>query len=165
MTKTLILGYGNPDRQDDGVAWHIISRLAQNLGRTPLTSFHTEYESINTSIDLLCYLQLTPELAETIAGYNKAMLIDAHTENIEKEINISVISPQFQPSPFTHHITPNTCLALAESLYGNTPETHLISVRGYKFDFSQTLSRQTEILANKAAQIITRMIDQGDDIE
>jgi len=29
--RTLILGYGNPDRQDDGVAVHILEMLAKRL--------------------------------------------------------------------------------------------------------------------------------------
>ena len=35
MNKTLLLGYGNPDREDDGVAWHVLSRVFRALGRAP----------------------------------------------------------------------------------------------------------------------------------
>ena len=31
MDKTLVIGYGNVDRQDDGAAWHILARLAKQL--------------------------------------------------------------------------------------------------------------------------------------
>jgi len=29
--KTLIIAYGNRDREDDGAAWHILDKLAQQL--------------------------------------------------------------------------------------------------------------------------------------
>ena len=32
LSKCLIVGYGNPDREDDGVAWHILQKLAQHYG-------------------------------------------------------------------------------------------------------------------------------------
>jgi hypothetical protein len=34
IPKTLILGYGNPDREDDGVAWHILKGIANQFGLT-----------------------------------------------------------------------------------------------------------------------------------
>ena len=30
--NTLFIGYGNPDRQDDGVAWHVLTGIANQLG-------------------------------------------------------------------------------------------------------------------------------------
>jgi len=32
MLDTLLIAYGNPDRRDDGVAYHIINRLRAKLG-------------------------------------------------------------------------------------------------------------------------------------
>ena len=32
--KTLIIGYGNVDREDDGVGWHILKNLADRIDRT-----------------------------------------------------------------------------------------------------------------------------------
>ena len=29
--KILLLGYGNPDREDDGVAWHVLKGVAEGL--------------------------------------------------------------------------------------------------------------------------------------
>ena len=36
MKKVLILGYGNLDREDDGVAWHVLQGVAETLGRPAL---------------------------------------------------------------------------------------------------------------------------------
>ena len=61
---------------------------------------------------------------------------------------------EYQHSPFTHHMTPSTCLAMAQTLYGGSPEAILVSVRGYEFGFTQSLSARTELLVEQAAQII-----------
>ena len=31
-SDTLVIGYGNADRQDDGVGWHILKVLAERIG-------------------------------------------------------------------------------------------------------------------------------------
>jgi Ni,Fe-hydrogenase maturation factor len=62
------------------------------------------------------------------------------------------IAPEYQTSPFTHHLTPEMLLSMCESLYQKTPEAILISVRGYEFGFETELSRFTSSLVNEAVQ-------------
>jgi len=153
MKKTLLLGYGNTDRQDDGVAWHILTAIARKLKRTipdPSEGFYPN----GTNPDLMFVLQLTPELAELIAGYERVAFIDAHTGNVDADIQILSLEPGYQPSPLTHHLTPASCLALAQSIYGQTPEATLFSVRGYQFNFEKKLSLQTNLLASKVVDEI-----------
>ena len=144
LTNSLIIGFGNLDRQDDGVAWHILAALARQLGRQATDSFEDEFEFGSHSPELLFVLQLTPELAETIAQYDRVCFVDAHTGNVPEEVHAATLSIEFQNSPFTHHMTPETCLALAQTLYGNAPEALLVSVRGYEFGFSRSLSTRTQ---------------------
>ena len=154
MKKTLILGYGNPDREDDGVSWHIMTMICDKLGRKAPATYQEEFPDSEQSPDFLFTLQLTPELAETVANYDRVCFIDAHTGSVPNDINFIEITPEFQSSPFTHHMTPATCLVLAETLYGATPEAILASVRGYRFDFKHTLSAETQSHAQQAAGII-----------
>lgn len=109
---------------------------------------------VKITIDLRYDLQLTPEFAEIIAGYQRVCFVDAHTGNIPDEINVVEVKGEFQRSPFTHHMTPATCLAMAQSLYGGSPEAILVSVRGYEFGFVQSLSARTQELADQAARRI-----------
>ena len=37
MAHTLIIGFGNPDRADDGVAWHVANAVRARLGQPPLS--------------------------------------------------------------------------------------------------------------------------------
>jgi hydrogenase maturation protease len=151
--RTLILGYGNPDRQDDGVAWHILCNLASRLDR-PIPSFEEGFTLSEEDPDLFFVLQLTPELAEMMANYERVCLIDAHTGSIPEDINLIQIAPEYQKSPLTHHTTPQTCLALAKTIYNSEPEAILVSVRGFEFDFSHHLSMKTKHLARQAEQTI-----------
>jgi hydrogenase maturation protease len=161
--KILLFGYGNIDRQDDGVAWHILRGVAEHY-HVILPVFPEETTSEITEYLTCSYaLQLTPESAEWVSQFEKVIFIDAHTGSVEEPLHVENLDANFQTSPFTHHLTPQTCLALAESLYGKAPAAMLISVRGYEFGFSQQLSAQTGELALQAIRKIVSIIDQSGD--
>jgi len=154
LKKTLILGYGNPDREDDGVSWHIMKMICEKLGREAPLTYQDDFPLSEETPDFLFALQLTPELAETLAKYDRVCFIDAHTGSVPNNINFTEVNSEFQSSPFTHHMTPSTCLVLAETLYGAYPKAVLVSVRGYQFEFNHVLSTLTEAHAQEAAAII-----------
>ncbi len=160
--RTLLIGYGNLDRQDDGVAWHVLNALSHQLGKDVVESEDdlTDTASGDT-IDLLYVLQLTPELAETLTRYERVCFIDAHTENIPHEVNFSVVKGEFQPSPFTHHMSPGTCLSICQTLYHHSPEAILVSIRGYEFGFVASLSSLTQKHAAQAVTIIDQWLKKG----
>ena len=151
--NTLIIGFGNPDRQDDGVAWHILAMLAKKLGR-PIPSMDEGFFPNGENPDLLFVLQLTPELADTISAYQRVCFIDAHTGNVPEDVNMVEVKAEYQRSPFTHHMTANTCLSLVQTIYGRNPQAILVSVRGYEFSFSHELSPATLQLSKQAVERI-----------
>lgn len=156
MAKTLILGFGNADRQDDGVAWHVLAFLAKAWDIPVPDSPDDGLEATRGDIDLLFALQLYPEMAETIAGYDRVCFLDAHTGSVPDDVHIEELEPQYQKSPLTHHMTANTILELARTLYQVQPEARLVSVRGYEFGFSRDLSPRTLQLAQQAAEVIEK---------
>jgi hydrogenase maturation protease len=152
--NTIIIGYGNPDREDDGVAWHILAALSTRMGEPVPDLYGDGFEPKGEPVDFMFRLQLMPELAETIAEYDRVCFVDAHTGAVPDEVHTTEISAEFQASPFTHHMTPETCLSIAQALYGKTPEALLVSVRGYEFGFANTLSSRTTELAKIAVDRI-----------
>ncbi len=156
----LVLGYGNVDRQDDGVAWHVLARLAQRLGSDFPSSPEEEILPSHQDPDFLFVLQLMPELAETISQYRRVCFVDAHTGRVPDEIRVATVAVEFQSSPFTHHLTPSTCLALAQALYHSQPQATLVSIRGYEFGFSRSLSTRTTALAEQAAGQILAWLER-----
>ncbi len=162
MQKTLILGYGNPDRQDDGVAWHILVKIALKAGFSPPESPDEDFTLLEGNPALIFALQLTPEMAETLAAYERICFVDAHTGKVQEDLRISEVKPLFQSSPLTHHMTPESCLALAASLYGRAPDARLVSVHGYHFEFEQSLSPETARLAEQAVVAIQQWLEQAE---
>lgn len=147
ISSTIIVGYGNPDRQDDGVAWHILAGVAKKLGRVVPDNWEDPFEVGGDFPHLLFQLQLNPEVTETLAQYQNVCFVDAHTGDIPNDIQFGEVSSEFQVSPFTHHMTAEACLELTDSLYKAKPNAFLLSVRGYSFGFTEHLSPQTAFLS------------------
>ena len=162
MQRTLIIGYGNFDRQDDGVAWHVLAEVARRLGCAVPLSPEEEVPANEGAPDFLFELQLTPELAETIAQVERVCFVDAHTGAVPHDVNVSAIAAEFQASPLTHHLTPQSLLIFAQTLYNARPEAILVSVRGYQFGFERTLSPLTAQLAQDAAEVIAKWVANTD---
>jgi hydrogenase maturation protease len=149
--STLFIGYGNPDRQDDGVAWHVLKGIAEQLGLETSQTWEDPLPS-TLETDFAFHLQLTPELAEDITSYDQVCFVDAHTGKIPENVQVVDVMPEYQTSPFTHHLTPEMLLSMSQELYQKTPEAILISVRGYEFGFETTLSLFTSALVTEAVE-------------
>jgi hypothetical protein len=50
-------------------------------------------------------------------------------------------------------------LAMLKALHHHTPMGHLVSIRGYDFDFHRTLSLKTEALVDSAVQYILQLLN------
>ena len=153
MNQKLVIGYGNPDRQDDGVAWHVLHALAIRLDLPTPDSYEDAFPA-NERLDFAFTLQLTPEMAEEIAPYERVCFVDAHTGSIAEQVHLVAVKDQFQYSPFTHHLTAQSLLSMCQTLYGKTPEAALLSVRGYQFEFERQLSVETAALVPEAVEMI-----------
>ena len=160
MKKIIIIGYGNPDREDDGVAWHIVKGLAEHYGMPVPADLLDGFMPDGSNPDFLASLQLTPEMADTIAEYDAVCFVDAHTGAAPDDLNIKLIQPGFQNSPFTHHMTPETCLSITKTIYQKEPAAILVSVRGFSFEFSHSLSPRTSSLAGDAVTAVTAWVDE-----
>jgi len=156
MKSTILIGYGNPDREDDGIAWHLLNRVLEECHCSDDDLFSSDVISVREGLDIWFNFQLLPEMADTIADYERAVFIDAHTGEIEESISYHDLQPEFQNSPFTHHFTAASCLALAQSLKGRFPASKMLSVRGYQFAFSRELSPQSANLTTQAFDLLKR---------
>jgi hydrogenase maturation protease len=159
QSNTLIIGYGNADRQDDGVGWHILRSLAMRLGQEVPDDPGELFEVFTDKADLMFILQIYPELAETISHYDRICFVDAHTSDIPDLISWTVLNPAYEKSPLTHHMSPRTVLSIAATIYEHQPESILVSVRGYHFQFERELSPQTAALADQATDRIWAWIN------
>lgn len=153
MKQLLLLGYGNPDREDDGVAWHILRALTTRLGLSAPDSYEDEFPE-HAEIEFAFYLQLTPEMAEDVSAYDQVCFVDAHTGNIPEPVRLIDVQSEFQASPFTHHLTAQSLVSMCETIYGKKPDAALLSVLGHRFLFSRQLSEETARLVPEAVELI-----------
>ena len=159
MSRTLVIGFGNIDRADDGVAFQVINALRRRLGQTPLSEEDTGLEELGAAVDSVFLSQLTPELMDTLVEYGRVIFVDAHVyENLE-DLHCSPVVPEYAPSTFTHHLTPAAFLALLKTLYGVEPIGRLVSIRGHDFNFHRNLSEKTSGLVEPAVDCILRIIN------
>ena len=131
MAKTLIIGWGNPLRGDDGIGWRAAERLASELK--------------GQDVEVRVSHQLMPEYAEEISRARFVVFIDAACDNSVGDIRFEKIEPDRAPSAaFSHQLSPPALLAMAERLYGSRPEACLFSVGASSFEFGERLSPEVE---------------------
>jgi hydrogenase maturation protease len=132
--------------------------LALKLGYPAPSTYEDEFPA-NGSLDFAFSLQLTPEMAEEIAAYERVCFVDAHTGDIPQEVQMIPVESEFQRSPFTHHLTAQSLLSMCETLYKRKPEAALLSVRGYRFGFERELSAETGALVPEAVGLVMKWLD------
>ena len=141
--RTLVIGYGNPSRQDDGVGLAVVNGLRRRAGRALLDEGEDGFDDLGGPLDTLFLQQLSPELAETLAVYDHLVLVDAHLGVYSELIHRADLDPRMETAIVSHHFKPGALLALALQLYGHAPTAELVSVRGFAFDFTSELSPET----------------------
>ena len=149
--RTLVIGYGNPSRQDDGVGLAVVNGLRARAGRTLLEEGEDGFDGLGQALDTLFLQQLSPELAETLADYDHLVLVDAHLGGSPGLVHRTELDPRAEAAIVSHHFRPGTMLALTLQLYGRAPSAELVSVRGFAFDFTSEMSPET---AEGVAQVI-----------
>lgn len=156
--STLIIGYGNMDRGDDGVAFAVINELRRQTGTKILEEGDTGLDDLGHTSDSVFIPQLVPEMIEIVAGYDAVVFVDAHVGDDLEDLNFCAVVPEYVSSPFTHHMTPPAFMAFLKTLYQCEPRAHLVSIRGHEFDFTRTLSPGTRVLVEPAVRIIRGLI-------
>lgn len=124
--RTLIVGYGNPLRGDDGVGWHAAEELCRSLS--------------SPNIEVLTRQQLTPDLAASVADADVVFFIDATQDGKPGELTCMEVAPEIWTPSFSHDLSPGGVLAVARELYGASPKAFLVSLCGECFDHGENLS-------------------------
>ncbi len=158
MKRILVIGFGNLDRADDGVAFHIINAVRRDLALDPLSENETGLEELGRPVDTAFIGQLVPEMIDLLVDYDRIVFVDAHVDTSLEHLHHAPVSPDEAGLTFTHHMSPATLLAFYDALHGCHPEGHLVSVRGVDFDFHRRLSPSTASFVLPAARQIMSLI-------
>ena len=125
---TLIIGYGNPIRGDDGIGCHAARLLEQHFWNDP-------------DVEVVAAQQLTPEMADDISQRDFVLFLDASSGQPPGTIKRVTISPEPGPCGFSHQLTPSSLLSAAEQLYGDAPYAMCITMAGSSFELGHKLSK------------------------
>lgn len=158
MVKTIVVGYGNIDRADDGVAFEVINVLRRHLGQKMLIEGDTGLDELGSGTDSIFLPQLMPEIMEILVDYDQVIFVDAHVGAETNDLNCQPVVPEYVSSTFTHHMTPASLLAFLQVLYSKEPAGHIVSLRGHDFDFKRTLSPGTKGFIPAAIEKILELL-------
>jgi hydrogenase maturation protease len=158
MRRSLVIGYGNLDRHDDGLGFYIVNRLRRHLGQKPLAFDDDGVSRLGRCPDSIFIRQLVPELIVTAAGYDRLVFVDAHIPADLPHLRCTRIAPGDSFSGFTHQLHPAAFLGLLQVLYGREPVSHLLSVMGSNFDFGRGLSVDAGRLLEPAIEVILKLV-------
>ena len=140
----LIVGYGNPGRQDDGLGPEIVQELEQ-LQLSGLT-LEADY-------------QLSIEHAADLGQSDKVIFVDAAVSGPEP-YQVKRLEAARSIEFTSHALGPEAVLAICEDTYKHTPEALLVAVRGYSFEFAEGLTDKARQNKSKALEFIKNLIDQ-----
>jgi len=140
--RILVIGYGNPGRQDDGLGPAAVAKI-KAVG----------WPSVTTSDNY----QLVIEDAVEVAAHDVVWFVDA-TRDGDAPCAIQRLSPALDIAFTSHLLKPEALLAIAHQQFGKAPEAHLVSIRGYEFDFLEGLSDRARSNLALAVTLMRRRI-------
>jgi hydrogenase maturation protease len=124
MIRVLVLGYGNPGRQDDGLGPAAAAGI-DNLGWPNLSAFDN--------------YQLNIEDALEVAAHDVVWFVDA-SKTCPPPYEVHEVVPSLNIDFTSHLLRPETVLAIARKCYGGAARAHLLAIRGYEFEFIEALT-------------------------
>ena len=122
--RILILGYGNPGRQDDGLGPAAVAAI-EGMGLPNLTAFDNYQLNIEDAID--------------VAAHDIVWFIDAARTG-PSPYSVRALSPSPAIEFTSHIVRPEAILGIARQCYGGAPQAFLLAIRGYEFEFIEALT-------------------------
>lgn len=147
LPSTLLIGYGNPGRRDDGLGPALAARM--------------EARGI-AGLDVDSDYQLTVEDAEAAARHDLVIFADAAVDGEEPFAWRRITPGDGAPGFSTHSVEPGEVLFLAKTLFGNEPIGYVLAIRGYEFDeFGEGLTAKAMANLDAAAGFLAGQMREG----
>jgi hydrogenase maturation protease len=122
--KVLVLGYGNPGRQDDGLGPALAGAI-NRLGWQHLTTLDN--------------YQLNIEDALEVAAHDIVWFVDAAKVG-HAPFSVTDVSPTPTVEFTSHLLRPAALLAIAQQYCDRAPPAFQLAIRGYEFEFVEALT-------------------------
>jgi hydrogenase maturation protease len=151
LNRTLVIGFGNVFRRDDGAGFAVLNAVRDRLGRPPLDTEDDGFDDRGHQVDTLLLHQLVPELAEDVVPYDLVVFVDAHVGQVPELVYEEELDVCYKSATVTHTLHPCSVLAITLELHGRCPRGVLLSIRGFDFEFGEGLSEGTAALIPETA--------------
>jgi hydrogenase maturation protease len=127
--RILVLGYGNPGRQDDGLGPAAAAALEQL--RLPGVRVEINY-------------MLNIEDAADAAEHDCVLFIDAAEVGIEP-YEVRGVLPAEDVAFTSHIVKPEVILAICHKYYARLPRAYLVGIRGYEFELQEEFTERARV--------------------
>jgi len=134
QNRILVLGYGNPGRQDDGLG-PAVAEAVEKMALPGVTA-DADY-------------QLNIEDGAVLADYQTVVFADASKTGAEP-FEWRRLSAANAISFTTHAVDAESVLAICAEHFGLSPAAWLLGIRGYEFEFEEGMSGRAEQNLSKA---------------
>jgi len=138
----LILGYGNPGRQDDGLG-PAASAQIEALGWPNVTAYDNYQLNIEDALD--------------VADHDVVWFVDAARAG-PAPFAVEALAPAAMLEFTSHLVRPEAILAMAHRYYGAAPQAFLLGIRGYDFEFVEALSASATDNLQLAVEMLTEWL-------
>lgn len=141
LPETLVIGYGNDLRGDDGAGVRAASLIAARLPQSRVIVTH----------------QLTPDLADDIAAAVRVVFVDAYPADDQgAPLRVERIHAGGADHADTlgHHGQPAGLVQLADRLFGTPIEAWVVGIPAFNFDVGERISPETRLRIDEAAELI-----------
>ena len=146
MTEpALVIGFGNELRRDDGAGPQVCRELE---ARRP------------SGVQVRIVHQLTPELAEPLAGARLAVFVDAAAG--QRAVRCRPVTESAGAAALGHTGDPAWLLGLAEAAFGRRPPAWLVTVPAEDFGFGSGLTPAAERYLPDALAEVERLLGSPD---
>lgn len=144
--KILLIGFGNPAREDDGLGIAVAEAVEK-----------MEIEGVSVDSNY----QLTVEDAATIAEHDIVIFADASIEG-EEPFSFFEIIPSEDPKMDSHSMEPDSLMGLAKEAFNAKAEGYMLGIRGYSFSmFTETMTKKALENLEKTLNFLLPMLRSG----
>lgn len=123
--RTLIIGYGNPLRGDDGVG----PAVAEVVAAWKIPDLRAR-----------AVAQLVPELVDDLKHAERVLFVDASQEYLAAPFTLSVVEPRASRGVLGHFSDPGHLLALARDLEGHFPASWMLAIQVHSFAYGEEIT-------------------------
>jgi hydrogenase maturation protease len=167
MTKTIVVGLGNPILGDDGVGWKVAETVKERLNtesyhRLPVRPLGSKLVHYLPPVEVDCLSLGGLSLMERLLGYDQVVLVDSMETGQSPVGSVrtfplaSLSDPMAGHSGSAHDTSLITALKTAESIGAKIPKrVDVVTVEAQNvYDFSEELSPPVAAAVAEAVQAV-----------